>query len=107
MTDDISRKMQSGASGTAIVVDVVDGDLGHAKLIEDALSAGRVSVAVASYSLVNIVVVYLCIEEGFDAGFIAKLSVVYFSTRLDEFGHSHAEHIARFIFSDDHCCGCD
>ena len=48
----------------------------HAELVEDALTAGRVAVTVAGNALVNIVVVDLSIEEGFDAGFEAEFGVV-------------------------------
>lgn len=40
MADDIARKMQTSRSSRAVVVDVVDWDLGHAELVEDSLSAG-------------------------------------------------------------------
>ena len=59
--------MQSCRAGGAVIIYVVDGDLRHAELVEDALAAGGVSVAIACYSLFNIVVIYLGVEKGFDA----------------------------------------
>ena len=69
MTDHVPRHVQSCRAGGTVVVDIVDGDLGHAELIEDALAAGGVAVAVAGDTLVDIVVVDLGIEKSFDAGF--------------------------------------
>lgn len=37
-------------------------------MIEDALSAGRVAIAVACHALVDIIVVDLCVQKGFDTG---------------------------------------
>ena len=68
--------MQACRAGGAVVVDIVDWDLRHAKLIEDTLAAGRVAIAVAGDPLVDIVVVDLGVKEGFDAGFEAQLGVV-------------------------------
>lgn len=68
--------MQPCRAGGAIVVDIVDGDLRHAELVEDALAAGRVAITVAGDTLVDLVVVDLGIEEGFDAGFEADFGVV-------------------------------
>ena len=48
----------------------------HAELVEDALAAGRVAVAVAGDALVDIVVIDLGIKEGFDAGFETEFGVV-------------------------------
>ena len=64
--DGLSCHMQSCRTGGAVVVDVVDGDLCHAELVEDTLAAGGVSVAVACYSLFDIIVIDLGIEKGFD-----------------------------------------
>lgn len=76
MTDHVPCHMQTCRAGGAIVVDIVDGDLRHAELVEDALAAGRVAVAVAGDALFDIVVVDLSVEEGFDAGFKAEFGVV-------------------------------
>ncbi len=48
----------------------------HAKLVEDALAAGRVAIAVACDTLVDVVIVDLGIEESFDPGFEAEFVVV-------------------------------
>lgn len=68
--------MQTRRTSGAVVVDIIDRDLGHAELIENALAAGAVAVAVAGDALVDIVIVNLGIEEGFDAGFEAEFGVV-------------------------------
>ena len=68
--------MQARAARRAVVVHVVDGDLRHAELVEDALAARRVAVAVACYALVHGVVVDVRVQEGFDAGFEAEFVVV-------------------------------
>lgn len=84
---------EAGRAGRAVVVDVVEGDLGHAELVEDALAAGGITVAVASDALVDIVVVDLGIKEGLDTGFEAELGVVDGAAGLDELGHAHAEDV--------------
>ena len=76
MTNHIPRHVQPCRACGAVVVDIVDGNLRHAELVEDALTAGRVAVTVAGNALVHIVVVDLSIEEGFDAGFEAEFGVV-------------------------------
>lgn len=76
MTDHIPRHVQPRRASGAVVVDIVDGDLGHAELVEDALATGRVAVAVAGDALFDIVVVDLSIEESFDAGFETEFRVV-------------------------------
>ena len=90
MTDYISRQVEAGGAGGAVIVDVVDGYLGHAELVEDSLAAGGVAVAVAGDALVDVVVVDLCIKHGFDASFETELGVVDFASGLDEFGHAYA-----------------
>ena len=62
-----ARHVEACGAGTAVVVDIVYRDGGHAKLVENALAAGGVAIAVASYSLVDFVVVDLGVKEGFDA----------------------------------------
>ena len=76
MTDHVPCHVQPCRAGGAIVVGIVDWDLCHTELVEDALAAGGVAVAVAGDALVDIVVVNLGIEEGFDAGFEAEFRVV-------------------------------
>lgn len=90
VSDGLSGHIETGAAGRAVVVDVVDGNLSHAKLVEDTLAAGRVTIAVAGDALVDVVVVDLGVEHGFDTCLIAKFRVVDFATGLDEFGHAHA-----------------
>ena len=102
--------MQPCRAGGAVVVDIVDGNLRHAELVEDALAAGRVAIAVACDALFDIVVVDLSVEEGFDARFEAEFGVVdcienlerlkgvrrihlghpTFASGFDEFGQTYA-----------------
>ena len=76
MTDHVPRHMQPCGACGAVVVDIVYGNLRHAELVEDALAAGRVTIAVAGDSLLDIVVVDLGVEEGFDARFETEFGVV-------------------------------
>ena len=71
MADQIPHHVQPCRTGGTIVVDVVDRDLGHAELVEDALAAGGVAIAVAGDGLVDLIVVDAGVEEGFYAGFKA------------------------------------
>ena len=76
MGDHLAGHVQACGAGGAVVVDVVDGDGGHAELVEDALAAGGVAVAVACYAGLDGVVVKGGVEEGFNAGFEAQFVVV-------------------------------
>lgn len=100
MRHHIARHVQPRAAGAAVVVDVVDRDARHAELVEDALSAGRVAVAVARDTLVDIVVVDVCVEHGFDTRFEAELRVVDFAAGFDEFGHADAEDVGGLFLGD-------
>lgn len=84
---------QSRGAGGAVVVDVDNGDLGHAELVKDALAAGRVAVAVAGEALLDVVVADLRVEHGLDAGLEAQLRVVDLAAGLDELGHAHAQDV--------------
>jgi len=53
----LPRHVQAYAASGAVVVDVVDGDACHAKLVEDALAAGGVAIAAVGDALVDGVVV--------------------------------------------------
>ena len=106
--DQLPRHGQAGAAGGAVVVDVVDGDLGHAELVEDALAAGAVAVAVAGNALVDVVVVDLGVEQGLDAGLKAELRVVDLAAGLDELGHAHAGDVGGLLLLGSHgVVGCD
>ncbi len=94
MANDISRQVKPSRSSRAVIVNVIDWDLGHAELIEDALAAGGVAVAVAGHALVDIVVVDLGVQECLDSGLEAELGVVDLSAWLDELGHADAEDVA-------------
>jgi hypothetical protein len=106
MADNISCQVQSSGTSTAVIVDVVNWDLGHAKLVEDSLTASGIAVAVACDTLVDIVVVDLGVEHGLDTSFETELSVVDLASGLDELGHAHAEDVAWLIALDNHCGGC-
>ena len=93
MRDGLSRHMQSGGPSRAVVVHIVDGDLGHAELIENSLTASAVAIAVTSDSLIDIVVIDMGIEEGFDTGFETELSVVNLATGLDKLGQTYSKHV--------------
>ena len=67
--------VKARGAGAAVVVYVVYGDGGHSKLVENTLAAGGVAVAVACYALVDLVIVYLGVEEGFDTGLCNELRV--------------------------------
>lgn len=105
MTDNISSQSQASRPGGAIVVDVVNGNLCHAELVKDSLSAGGISVAVTCYSLVNIVVVDLGIKHSLDTCLKTKLRVVDFSPGLNELGHAYAKDVAWLAAFDNHCGG--
>ena len=45
-------------------------------MIEDALATGAVAIAVASHTLLDIVVIDLSVEKGFDTGFEAEFVVI-------------------------------
>ena len=66
------RQIQTRRARRAVVVHIVDGDAGQAELVEDALATGAVAVAIAGDALVDVVVVDLRVNEGFDAGFVAE-----------------------------------
>lgn len=85
--------MQARRAGGAIVIHIVNRDLGHAELVEDALAAGAIAVAVARNALVDIVIVDLGVEESFDAGFEAEFCIVDLTSGFDEFGEAYAEDV--------------
>lgn len=89
----VAAHEQTSRASRAVVVDVVNGDLGHAKLVEDALTAGAVTVAVASNTLLDIVVVDVSIQHGLDTSLETELIVVDLATGLDELGHTHTQDI--------------
>ena len=60
--------VQPRRAGRTVVVHIVDGDARHAELVEDALAACGVAIAVAGDAQVDVVIVEVGIEEGFDAG---------------------------------------
>lgn len=104
--DDITGEVKTGGAGRAVVVDVVDWDLGHAELVENALAAGGVAVAVAGDTLVDVVVVDLGVEKGLDSSLEAELGVVDLSARLNKLGHADAEDVDWLRWRLDHFGGC-
>jgi hypothetical protein len=95
MGDNVACQMQTSGTSTAVVVDIVNWDLGHAELVEDSLTAGGVAVAVAGDALINIVVADVRIEESFDTSFKSELGVIDFASWLDKLGHANAEDCGR------------
>lgn len=85
--------MQARGARGASIAGVVDGDRAHAKLVENALAAGRVAVAIACNTGLHIIVVDFGIEHGLDASFISKLGVLPLPSGLDELGQAHAEDV--------------
>ena len=76
--------MKARGASTAVVIDVIYRDGGHAKLVENALAACGVPIAVASYTLIDVVVVDMRVEEGFDAGLCIGLYVSTVDGKLHE-----------------------
>ena len=54
--------MKASRTRATVVVDVVDGNLGHAELVEDTLAAGRITVDVAGDAMLDIVIVDVCVK---------------------------------------------
>jgi hypothetical protein len=106
MRNHIPTHEEARRAGRTVVVDVVYGDTRHAELVEDALAACRVAVAVACYALVDVVVVDVGVEHGFDAGFEAEFGVVDFAARFYELGHAYAEDVDG-LFLANHGGGCE
>lgn len=106
MLDQGPGHVDTSATGRAVVVDVVDGNLGHAELVEDALATGAIAVAVARDGLVYIVIVDLRVKKSLDAGFEAEFCVVDFSAGFDELCHAHAEDVDGRLFLGRHSGVC-
>lgn len=62
-------------------------------MVEDSLATGRISIAVAGYARIDIIVVDAGIEHGFAAGLEAQFGVVHKVAWFDEAG----EAIAYFV----------
>jgi len=106
VANDIAGEVQACRASRAVIINIIDWDLGHAELVEHSLPAGGVSVAIAGDSLVDIVVGDLGVQQSLNASFKAKFCVIDLSSRLDKFGHAHAEDVAWLIALDDHVGGC-
>ncbi len=68
--------MKPCGAGGAVIVDIIDRELGHSELVEDALAACGVPIAVARYAVLNFIIIDLGIKQGLDASFEAEFSVV-------------------------------
>ena len=83
---------ERGGSRRAVVVHVVDRDAGETELVDGALPAGRLAVAVADHRLLDGVIGDTGILQGLGTGLRAHLRVVPFSSsRLLELRHAHAD----------------
>ena len=87
------RQIQPCRPRRAIVVDIIYGDTRHAELVEHTLPAGAIAVDIARHALVNVIVIDLGVEEGFDAGFETEFGVLDFASGFDEFGEADAENV--------------
>ena len=105
MGDHSATHGQTGRASRAVVVDIVNRDVGETELVEDALAASAVTVNVAGDTLVDIVVVDLCIEHSLNTGLVAELIVVYLAAGLDKLGHAHAQDVGIANLLLDHCVG--
>lgn len=103
--DNITSQVQTSGTSTAVVVNVVNWDLGHSELVKHSLATGGVAVAVACNSLVDIVVVDMGIKHSLDTSLESELSIINLSSGLDEFGHAYAEDVAWLVAFDDHFDG--
>jgi hypothetical protein len=90
----VSCNVQACRTCRAVVIHIKDWNLCHAKLVEDTLPAGRVSVAVACDTLIHVVVVDVSVQHRLHTGFETKFCVVDFAAWFDKLGHTDAEHIA-------------
>ena len=95
MRHSIPRHMQACGASRAVVIDVVDGNAGHAELVKHPLAAGTVAVTVACDTLLDVVIINTSVEEGFDAGFEAELGVIDLSAGFDELSHADTEYVGR------------
>lgn len=93
VSNGVPSHRKAGRASRAVIIDVEDGDLGHAELVEDALATCRIPVAVARDTLLDVVVVDMRVEHGFNTSFEAELRIVDFAAGLDELGHAHTEHV--------------
>ena len=67
--DERPGELQARGARRARVVRVVDGDVGHAELVEDTLAGGGVAVAVACHARLYVVVRDVCVQQGLCARF--------------------------------------
>ena len=57
MRNHIPPHEQAGRAGRAVIINVVYWDSGHSELVEYALSASRVAIAIACDALLDVVIV--------------------------------------------------
>lgn len=63
------------------------------ELVEDLLATCRIAIAIASNTLIDVVVIDASIQHGFDSSFETELWVVNQVTRLYELGQSNPHHV--------------
>lgn len=86
-------ELQPRTACCARVGGVVHGNTGHAELVEDALAAARVAVAVACHAGLDVVVGQVGVEERFGAGFEAEFGVRAETAWFDEFRQADAQDV--------------
>lgn len=69
----------------------------HTELVEDSLPACCVTITVACYSRLYIIIVDLGIQHCFDTCFIAHLWISTLLARLDELSDANTQHVSRDI----------
>lgn len=93
MAHKIPRHRQPRRRRRTVIVLIIYRNARHAELIEDALAARAVAVAVACDAHLDIVVRDVRVKEGFDAGLVAELGVFDFTAGFGEFRHTDAEDV--------------
>ena len=63
------------------------------KAIENTLAACAVAIYIASNALLDLIIVDSRIQKSFDTGLEAQIGIVDESSRLDEFGKTHADDV--------------
>lgn len=87
----LDREDKGGRAGRAVVVDVDDGDTGHAELVEDTLATGRVAVNVTGSCGLHSIVGDTSVDEGLDGRLDTKVVILAQSAGLVELGRTDTD----------------